>query len=429
MTDDRVFAKCAWQLIPFIMILYLVNYIDRVNVGFAALTMNRDLGLSPGVFGFAAGVFSLSYCGFHLPATVILHRVGAKRTVFFILASWGAFSAACAFAQGPVGLSVLRFLLGIAEAGFVPGMLLYLTYWFPQSYRARCTTNFQTGIPLAFVAGGPLSGFILGMDGLVGLHGWQWLFLLEGLPAVLLAFAALKLLPDGPAQAEFLSSEEKAAVTARLRAEDASEHGNVRGALRDVRVVALGIAGFGNILALTGIQLWMPQIVQGAGFENLATGFLVALPFVVSVPVMVFVGRSSDERQERIWHLAIPAVMSGAGLMTASIAANDAMLLAGLFLAAIGSTVVVPLLNNLPGLFLGGAAAAGGIGLYLAITNCAGFFGPIVVGILKQATGGYGFALAALAAGPLICAAIVLGLGHRVTPRSAAAVAEDGARA
>jgi len=421
MSDDRLFAKCAWRLIPFIMVLYLVNYIDRVNVGFAALTMNQDLGLSPTAYGFGAGVFFLSYCACHVPSTLILHRTGAKWTVFFILVSWGTLSAACAFAQGPVSFSVLRFLLGIAESGFVPGMLLYLTYWFPQSYRARCTTDFQAAIPLAFVAGGPISGFILGMEGIAGLHGWQWLFLLEGLPAVLLAFAALRLLPDGPADARFLSSEEKIAIAARLRAEDRSEHDNLWRALRDVRVIALGIAGFGNVLALTGIQYWIPQIVQGVGFGNLATGFLVALPFVVSVPVMLFAGRSSDRRQERIWHLAIPALMSGACLLIASVATNDAMLLAGLFLAAIGSTVAVPLLNNLPGLFLGGAAAAGGIGLYLTLTNLSGFVGPLLVGILKQQTGGYGLALGALAMGPLLCAAIVLVLGQRVTPRVAAA--------
>jgi ACS family tartrate transporter-like MFS transporter len=424
MSEDRVFAKCAWRLIPLIMVLYLVSYIDRVNVGFAALTMNKDLGFSPTVFGFGAGVFFLSYCGFHLPATLILHRIGAKWAVFSILASWGAVSAGCAFVQGPISFYVLRFLLGIAEAGFVPGMLLYLTYWFPQNFRARCTANFQTAIPLAFVVGGPLSGFILGMDGAAGLHGWQWLFLLEGLPAIFLAFATLPLLPNNPAHARFLSQEEKIAIAARLHVEDASEHRNLWRALRDVRVIALGLAGFGDVLALYGIQFWMPQIVNGMGFSNVATGFLVALPFVMSVPVMIFCGRSSDVRQERVWHIAIPAFAAAAGLMLASVSSNWT-LLAGLFVAAIGLTVVVPLLNNLPGLFLGGAAAAGGIGLYLTITNLSGFAGPIIVGILKEYTGGYGLALAALAIGPLLCAAIVLVLGHRVTPR--VTVAQAGA--
>ena len=427
MTDDRVFAKCAWRLIPFIMVLYLVSYIDRVNVGFAALTMNRDLGLSPAAFGFGAGIFSLGYCGSHLPAAVIVHRMGAKWTMFGILASWGVFSAGCAFAKGPISFSVLRFLLGIAEAGLVPGMLLYLTFWFPQSFRARCTANFQTALPLSFVVAGPASGFILGMDGAAGLHGWQWLFLIEGTPAILLAFAVLRLLPDNPAQAGFLSDEEKNAIASGLRAEDASEYRSLWRALRDVRVVALGIAGFGDVLALTGIQIWMPQIVSAEGFSNLATGFVVALPFVVAVPVMVLWGRSSDVRQERIWHVAIPALMTAAGLMLASVAANDAMRLTGLFVAAIGSAVVIPLLNNVPGMFLGGAAAAGGIGLYLAIANSAGFAGTLVVGVLKQQTGGYGLALAALAAGPLLCAAIVLALGHRVAPRAAVSVVEDGA--
>jgi len=258
--------------------------------------MNRDLNFSPEVFGFGAGVFSVGYCGFHLPGTVLVHRFGAKRSVFCILVSWGTVSAACAFIEGPISFFVLRFLLGVAEAGFLPGMLLYLTFWFPQSLRARITANFQTAIPFAFVIGGPLSGYVLGMDGVAGLRGWQWLFLLEGLPAVLLAFPVLALLPNKPAQAPFLSQEEKAAIAARLRAEDATEHRNLREAVRDTRVLALGMALFGDVLALTAVQFWMPQVVNGMGFSNLATGFLVAFPFLVSVPVMVLWGRSSDVR-------------------------------------------------------------------------------------------------------------------------------------
>jgi ACS family tartrate transporter-like MFS transporter len=423
MSEDRVFAKCAWRLMPFLMLLYLVSYIDRVNVGFAALTMNRDLNFSPEVFGFGAGVFSIGYCGFHLPGTLLVHRFGAKRAVFCILASWGALSAAGAFIEGPISFFVLRFFLGVAEAGFVPGMLLYLTFWFPQSLRARITANFQTAIPFAVVIGGPLSGYILQMNGLAGLRGWQWLFLLEGLPAVLLAFPALALLPNSPAEAGFLSQEEKASIASRLLAEDATEHRSLRQAVKDVRVLALGIALFGDVLALTALLFWMPQIVRDMGFSNLTTGFLVALPFLVSVPVMILWGRSSDMRQERVWHAAIPALTATAGLMLASVPANNTAILAGLFVAAIGSTIVIPQLNNLPGLFLGGTGAAGGIGLYLAIGNSSGFAGPIVVGILKQQTGGYGLALAALAAGPLLSAAIVFLLGHRVTPRVALAPA------
>jgi ACS family tartrate transporter-like MFS transporter len=421
MTDDRVFTKCAWRLIPFVMVLYLVNYIDRVNVGFAALTMNTDLGFSPSVFGFGAGIFFFGYCLFHVPGGLFVHWAGARRAVFWILATWGVVSACCAFVKGPISFYVLRFMLGVAEAGFVPGMLFYLTIWFPPSLRARYTAIFQTGIPLAFVAGGPLSGLILGMDGVAGLHGWQWLFLIEALPALLLGFAALKLLHDGPHNAPFLSTEEKSTIAARLRVEDRAQHCDLWRGLRDLRVVALGIAGFGDVLAVFGIQFWLPQIVKTTGFSNLETGFLVAVPFVVSVPVMIFWGRSSDISQERIWHVVIPTLSTAAGLIIASIADNDTLMLVALFVAAIGSTVAVPMLNNLTGLILGGAAAASGIGFYLAITNLSGFFGPLIVGVLSQRTGGYGLAMAALAIGPIVSATTILALGHRVAPRVVAA--------
>src|SRR6266853_1269442 len=205
---DAVFAKCAWRLIPFMGLLYLANDIDRVNAGFAALTMNKDLSFSPAVFGFGAGVFFVGYLLFQVPANIVLGRVGARRWIFAILLTWGAISAATAFVQGPSGFYTLRFLLGIAEAGFFPGMMFYLTRWFPQAFRARFAAIFICAIPL--------SGLILGMDGFLGLHGWQWLFLIEGLPVSLLAFAVLKYLPDGPRDAQWLTPAEKSAIAARL---------------------------------------------------------------------------------------------------------------------------------------------------------------------------------------------------------------------
>jgi ACS family tartrate transporter-like MFS transporter len=205
---DRVFTKCAWRLIPFMALLYVINYIDRNNVGFAALTMNADLAFSPSVYGFGAGVFFVSYMLFQLPANLVLDRIGARRWIFIILAAWGLISAATAFVRTPAEFYAVRFLLGVAEAGFFPGMVYYLTLWFPEAYRARFTAWFLSAIPLSVVIGGPLAGLILGMDGIAGLRGWQWLFLIEGIPASLLAFAVLKLLPDGPAHARFLTAEE-----------------------------------------------------------------------------------------------------------------------------------------------------------------------------------------------------------------------------
>jgi len=426
MSDERVFAKCAWRLIPFIGLLYLLSYIDRVNVGFAALTMNRDLDFSPAVYGFGAGVFFLGYCGFHVPATVILHRVGARRTIFSILAAWGALSAGCALVQGPLSFYVLRFLLGVAEAGFVPGMLLYLTYWFPQDYQGRLTAGFMTAVPFAFVIGGPLSGLILGMDGIAGIRGWQWLFLLERLPTVFLAFAALKLLPDGPARASWLSDEEKAAIAARLVTEDNAEDHRLLPALRDPRILALGLVGFGLTCTLYGVQLWLPQMVQAMGFSNRATGFIVAVPGAAAIGAMILLGRSSDKRGDRVWHIALGMVFGAAGLIVAGFAQAYIVVLVALGFAFVGPIAAVPLLNSLPGSFLRGRAAAGGIGLYLAITNLGGFAGPYILGALKGESGNYTSGMAALALGLLLASLLVVALGRAMAPRPIAARANVG---
>jgi ACS family tartrate transporter-like MFS transporter len=260
--NDQVFAKCARHLIPFMILLYVLNFLDRVNVGFAALTMNRDLHFTPEMFGFGAGILFVSYAFFQLPANMILDRIGARRWMFCILAVWGLLSAGCAFVTDATGFYVLRFLLGAAEAGLFPGMIYYLTLWFPQSYRARYVAAFMTAQPVSFIIGAPLSTLILGLDGSGGLHGWQWLFLIEGLPASLLAFAVLKLLPDGPAQAAWLNEDEKATIAARLAAEDTSERRELLPALFDPRVYLLGLVIFGQNCGAYGVQLWLPQIVQ-----------------------------------------------------------------------------------------------------------------------------------------------------------------------
>ena len=292
--NDHVFLKCAWRLIPFMMLLYLLNFLDRVNVGFAALTMNRDLGFTPEIYGFGAGMLFFSYAFFQLPANLVFERLGARRWVFCMLVTWGLISAANAFLQNATSFYVLRFLLGAAEAGFFPGMIYYLTLWFPQAYRARFIAMFMTAQPFAFIIGGPLSTLILDMDGVAGLRGWQWLFLIEGLPAVLLSFAVLRWLPDGPATASWLTRDEKAAIASRLAAEDTAERRDLWPALLDARIWALGFVGFGQNCAAYGVGLWFPQMVQAMGFSTRATGFVVALPFVAVMVAMVLWARSSD---------------------------------------------------------------------------------------------------------------------------------------
>ncbi len=316
---EQVFAKCAWRLIPFMVLLYVINYLDRVNVGFAALTMNSDLGLTPAIYGFGASLFFIGYMVFQVPSVLILERFGARRTVFWILLTWGAVSAANALVQGEASFYLVRFLLGIAEAGFFPGMIFYLTLWFPPAYRARVNAYFYSGIPLAFILGGPLSSLIMEMDGIAGLRGWQWLFIIEGLPACFLAFAALRLLPDGPRQASWLNAEERATIASRVAADDKAEQRSLWPALLDPRVIALGMAYAGWQFGFYGLGLWLPQIIQAMGFSNFANGFITALPFLAAIVAMNLWSRSSDARGERIWHVVIPALVAALGFAAASV--------------------------------------------------------------------------------------------------------------
>jgi len=415
---EQVFAKCAWRLLPLMMVLYFFNFLDRVNVGFAALTMNRDLGFTPVVFGFGGGVLNLGYSLFQVPAALILNRFGARRTVFCILAAWGVISAANAFVQSAAGFYAVRFLLGVAEAGFFPGMIFYLTLWFPQTYRARLIAGFYSAIPLSFIIGGPLSSVVLELDGVGGLHGWQWLFLLEGLPVLLLGFVVLRLLPDGPASAPWLTRDEKDTISARLASEETARQPSLSSALLDPRVLALGLAYFGWELGFYGLLLWLPQIVRAMGFANFTTGFVVALPFAASVLAMLFWARLSDRRGERIRHVALASFAAALGFAVASLGAADLVVLFALSLAAIGMVSFMPPFYSLPSTFLSGTAAAGGIALISAIGRIGAFLGPVLIGALKERSGDYSSGMAVLACGQLIAALVVLALGRTLARRA-----------
>ena len=418
MSDDKVFAKCARRLIPFMLLLYIANYIDRVNVGFAALTMNKDLSFSPAIFGFGAGIFFVGYFLFQVPASMGVRRVGARSGMFLILASWGVLSAANALVRGPMSFYSLRFLLGLAEAGFFPAAIFYLTLWFPRAYRARFTAGFIVAQALSFVIGGPLSAFVLGLNGVYGLHGWQWLFLLEGLPAALLAFVVLAFLPNGPADASWLSYAEKKAIAAHFAAEDVPAQQNLWPALRDGRVLALALVLLGVNTGAFGVELWLPQIAQAMGFSNLLIGIVVALPFLASIGVMILWGRSSDARNERIWHVALPVLIAASCFAVAGIAQYHILVLAAL------SCVVVSILSVrgpfwcVPPSFLSGPAAAGGIALINATGNLGGFIGPFFVGMLKGETGGYASAMIALGFVLLLSAIAMLVVGRAMASRA-----------
>jgi ACS family tartrate transporter-like MFS transporter len=415
--ENAVYAKCAWRLIPFMMLLYVVSYVDRVNVSFAALTLNKDLGFSPSVFGFGAGIFFLGYALCQVPCNAILERAGARRVVFCIMAVWGLLSASTAFVRDETSFYTLRFFLGVAESGFFPGMVFYLTLWFPKAHRARFTAIFVCGIPLASIIGGPLSTVILGMDGVAGLHGWQWLFLIEGLPAFLLAFAVLKLLPDGPGSAPWLSSDEKKIIASHVAPQGAAAQRDLLSGLRDPRVLALGLVGFSNGAALYGTQLWLPQMIKAMGYSNLAVGFVVALPYLAAMAAMIVWGRSSDRRGERIWHIAIPCLVAVTGFLGASVAHSNLLMLVSLTIAIVGVLAYFGPFFSLPSSFLSGPAAAGGIALINSFANFGGFLGPTVIGVIKEQTGSYAVAMVALGAGLTASAVIVLMLGRAMTAR------------
>ncbi|MGD0192636.1 MAG: MFS transporter [Rhizomicrobium sp.] len=414
-TADTIFARAAWRLIPFLGVLYVANFLDRVNVGFAALAMNRDLGLSAQVYGFGAGIFFFGYFLCEVPSNLILERVGARLWIFRIMLTWGIISAATAFARGSISFCVLRFLLGVCEAGFFPGIMLYLTYWFPQSSRARFNALFLAAIPVSSVLGSPLSGAILNLNGVAGLHGWQWLFLIEGLPSCLLGFVVLAILPNGPHEAKWLTRDEKRVVADAL-ARDALPPGDFRQALGDIRLWLLALGDFGIVLGTYGLVLWLPQIVSDMGYSNLTTGTIVAIPYAAALVAMLAAARSSDARNERVWHTVIAALAAAAGLIGAALLHGDVAKILALTVAAMGIYSALVTFWTLPQSFMGGTAAATGIALVNSIGNLGGFTGPYLMGWFRQMSGGYSLGLAALAAGLTGTAALVFLMARALTP-------------
>jgi ACS family tartrate transporter-like MFS transporter len=419
--EDALIRKVSRRIIPFMIVLYLVSFLDRVNVGFAALTMNRDLGFTPSVFGWGAGIFFFGYFLFEVPSNIILEKIGARIWICRIMLTWGIVSAAMALVQGAASFYVLRFLLGVAEAGFLPGMILYLTHWFPAPQRARYIALFMAAVPLASVVGAPVSGWILGIDGMLGLHGWQWLFILEGIPACILGVLVLALLPDGPAKAKFLTPEERdliADLLARDRAEKPYDrhHTRLLPALLDRRVLLLSLVYFGIVIGLYGIGLWLPQIVKAMGFSNEQVGLIVALPYLASAAAMILWGRRSDRRNERIWHVALPCLVSAAGFLASVVLASSTLQLLALGVAAIGIYAALGPFWATPSLFLGSTAAAGGIALINSLGNLGGFFGPTIVGMTRDATGSFTAGIAVLAGWLLVAAVAAVVLGWLMRP-------------
>ncbi|MDE2473928.1 MAG: MFS transporter [Alphaproteobacteria bacterium] len=417
MTDEAVFRKCAWRLLPLITAGFFINFLDRTNVGFAALTMNRELGFTPSVYGFGAGIFFISYSIFQIPANLMLHRIGARRWLFLILVAWGATAAVTALVQDATSFYVLRFLVGMAEAGFFPGIILYLTFWFPKRHLGRFTSIFMCANPVSFVIGGPIASAILSLDGTAGLHGWQWLFILEGVPACVAGIAILNLLPDRPMDASWLTDNERRFVSSTVAAEQAGKEERLLPALLDPRVSALAIAYGGILFAIYGFGFWLPQLVQAAGFSTTATGFVVALLYVAAAPAMILWARFSDSRDERIWHSALAVLVAALGLLVASTVHNSIVMLISL---AVTGTAMYSALTPFYGLassLLSGPAMAGGIALINMFGGIlGGFVGQYVIGIVRAKTGSYGPALVMIAASLGVAALIILALGRVMNP-------------
>ncbi|MFN2478634.1 MAG: MFS transporter [Pseudonocardiaceae bacterium] len=412
-----VIRKVTIRLVPFLGLLYLINYLDRVNLGFAALTMNGDLRLSAAAYGLGAGLFFIGYFFFEVPSNIILHRVGARVWIARIMVTWGLVASATAFIQGEISFYVVRVLLGVAEAGFFPGIILYLTYWFPRVQRAKIVALFFLAVPLSSVIGSPLSTLLIhNGDGVLGFDaGWRFMFFVEGVPAILLGVLVLAFLPSRPRQAKWLTGEESAALEARITEEDAREV-PVRAVLIDPRVIALSVVYFGIVYGLYVLAFFLPQVVKGfqqqfqVTFSLVEIGLITAVPYAVASVAMVLWARHSDRTGERAGHVAIAAFVGAVAIAAALYMTSPLLVMACITVCAIGVYAAIPVFWQLPNAFLTGAGAAAGIGLINSFGNLSGFLGPYLTGWLQGLTGSFRPGLWVVAAFMILAGVIALSL-------------------
>jgi D-galactonate transporter len=414
--EARTMAKVMRRLVPFLILCYFAAYLDRVNVGFAALTMINDLHLTATAFGFGAGIFFIAYFVFEVPSNLALDRFGASRWIARIMVTWGICSGAMAFIQGETSFYVVRTLLGAAEAGFFPGIIFYLTLWFPGVYRGRIISYFMAAIPLSTVIGAPVSGFILYMGGTLGLRGWQWLFIIEAIPAIVLGVVCWFYLTDLPSHATWLAPEERAWLVARMAAErrvreQARDYG-VLEALVNPRVLAIAVIYFGLVAVNYGLSFWLPQIVKAFGLNNAQTGLVTAIPYIVGTISMVLWGRRSDRKMERKGHMAIALAAAAGGIAISGLLPDPVLKMIVLSVAGFGIFAGLPIFWTFPTAFLSGTAAAGGIAVINSIGNLSGFAGPYVMGALRDYTGSFTSGLFVIAGAAVVALIIVLLLPH-----------------
>jgi len=394
--SGKLYSKITWRLIPLMFICYIIAYVDRINVGFAKLQLQEVLGVDERVFGsvygIGAGLFFIGYFLFEIPSNLILQRVGARIWIARIMIVWGIISLLMMFISSTMGFYLIRFLLGIAEAGFYPGMILYLTYWFPDKQRARTVALFATGTVVAGIVGSPLSGAILELHGFKGLEGWQWLFLLEGIPAVVMGLVVILVLPDRPQKARWLSSTEKAWIQSRLDEErlqsKGTAHFRLSEAFKSGRIWLLCLIYFLLTVGIYGYEMWMPSIIKVFYVQSYSVvGLINAIPYLISVIVMLIIGYHSDKTGERRWHVAIAAFAAAAGFGFSAYLQNPYLAMIALMTSLIGLKSAMGPFWELSTTFLSGTAAAGGIALINSVGNLGGFVGPTLVGIVKDRTG------------------------------------------
>jgi ACS family tartrate transporter-like MFS transporter len=415
--ERRTMDKVTWRLLPFLIVCYFIAVLDRVNVGFANATMSKDLGLSAAAFGGAAGIFFIGYFFFEVPSNLALNKFGARVWIARIMFTWGIISGAQAFVVGEASLNIVRFLLGVAEAGFFPGVLFFLTLWFPAAYRARIVGLFIIAIPVSIVIGSPISGFILDMEGVGGLHGWQWMFLIEAVPALLTIFPVLYYLTDRPRLATWLDPDERKWLQDRLDSERANREtffsmGWLKSMLAP-RVLALGILWFFALTPQWGLNFFLPQIVKDFGLTNVQAGFVTAIPYVIGAIGMVHWGWHSDRNRERKWHVVVSFIAMAVGLAFASIiTASPIIKMVVICIAGWGFFAIQGVFWTLPTAFLSGAGAAAGIAAINSIANLGAYFGPKIFGQLRDWTGTDFAGLIFLSSCAVVGAVIMLVLGH-----------------
>jgi MFS transporter, ACS family, tartrate transporter len=415
--ETRALAKVKWRLMPFLGLLYFAAFIDRVNVGFAAPQMNHDLKFSAYVYGLGSGIIFFGYCLFEVPSTLILHWVGARRWIARIMITWAIVVGAMVFVKTPAAFYTLRFLLGVAEAGFFPGIVYYLTGWVPAAKRAQLVGMFMVAIPISIAISGPLSSIILMLDDCGGMAGWQWLYLIETIPSLILGLLVFLFLPDCPADARWLTAEEKHSLTQTLEAEQQRYHAGhtatVAEMLTHPRILALSLCYFGVEIALYGVIFWIPQIFKEVGFREAYLGYWVMFPYIIAAVAMIWWCRHSDRAEERVWHVVIASVVAFLGLaMSAWLRDAPILSVLAITLGAIGTLSILPIFWTLPTTFFHGAAGAGAIALINALGNIGGFVGPFVIGWIKDSTGQFSYGLVVIACGTLLTAATALLIGQ-----------------